>query len=86
MPTDRAAFFDGGEGRERPGGEARSVVGFNPIARFERTLLAEGSVTQARIDEMQKECALIVDDAVDWAEQQPYPAAEEVTKDVYYEG
>ena len=26
------------------------------------------------------------DDAVDWAEQQPYPKAEDVTKDVYDEG
>ena len=32
------------------------------------------------------ECAKIVDAAVDWAEQQPYPAPEEVTRDVYYEG
>jgi TPP-dependent pyruvate/acetoin dehydrogenase alpha subunit len=58
----------------------------DPIVRFERTLLQEGVVTQSRIDEMQKECAMIVDDAVEWAEQQPYPAPEEVTKDVYYEG
>jgi TPP-dependent pyruvate/acetoin dehydrogenase alpha subunit len=48
--------------------------------------LDEGALTQARLDEMQKECALIVDDAVEWAEQQPYPTADEVTKDVYYEG
>jgi TPP-dependent pyruvate/acetoin dehydrogenase alpha subunit len=58
----------------------------DPIARFEKTLLAEGVVTQSRLDEMQKECALIIDDAVEWAEAQPYPAPEEVTKDVYYEG
>jgi pyruvate dehydrogenase E1 component alpha subunit len=58
----------------------------DPIVRFEKTLLEEGVVTQARLDEMQKECALIVDDAVEWAEAQPYPAPEEVTKDVYYEG
>jgi pyruvate dehydrogenase E1 component alpha subunit len=58
----------------------------DPIARFEKTLLQEGVVSQSRLDEMQKECAMIVDDAVEWAEQQPYPAPEEVTKDVYYEG
>jgi TPP-dependent pyruvate/acetoin dehydrogenase alpha subunit len=49
-------------------------------------VLAEGLATAARIDEMQKECAKIIDDAVDWAEQQPYPSPEEVTRDVYYEG
>jgi hypothetical protein len=27
----------------------------------------------------------IIDDAVEWAEQQPYPKPEDVTKDVYYE-
>ena len=43
-------------------------------------------LTEKRRDEMQMECVKIVDDAVDWAEQQPYPSADEVTKDVYYEG
>ena len=58
----------------------------DPIPRFERTLIEEGVLTEKRRDEMQMECAKIVDDAVDWAEQQPYPAPEEVTRDVYYEG
>ena len=43
-------------------------------------------LTEKRRDEMQMECVKIVDDAVDWAETQPYPAPEEVTRDVYYEG
>jgi len=58
----------------------------DPILRLEKALVAEGMVTQARIDEMQMECGKIIDDAVDWAEQQPYPSPDEVTKDVYYEG
>jgi TPP-dependent pyruvate/acetoin dehydrogenase alpha subunit len=58
----------------------------DPILRFEKALMDEGTLTAARRDEMQAECAKIVDDAVDWAEQQPYPAPEEVTKDVYFEG
>jgi pyruvate dehydrogenase E1 component alpha subunit len=58
----------------------------DPILRFEKTLLEDGTLTTARRDQMQAECAKIVDDAVDWAEQQPYPAPEEVTRDVYYEG
>jgi TPP-dependent pyruvate/acetoin dehydrogenase alpha subunit len=48
--------------------------------------MQEGVLTESRRDEMQTECVKIVDDAVDWGEQQPYPAPEEVTKDVYYEG
>jgi pyruvate dehydrogenase E1 component alpha subunit len=58
----------------------------DPIPRFERALIEEGVLTEKRRDEMQSECAKTVDDAVDWAEQQPYPAPEEVTRDVYYEG
>ncbi len=58
----------------------------DPIVRFEKALLDEGVVTQDRLEEMQRECVSIIDDAVDWAEKQPYPAAEDVTKDVYYEG
>jgi pyruvate dehydrogenase E1 component alpha subunit len=58
----------------------------DPIAHFEKTLLEEGAVTPQRLEEMQRECAAIVDDAVDWAEKEPYPAPEEVTRDVYYEG
>ncbi len=58
----------------------------DPILRFEKRLLDEGAVTQQRLSEMQQECVAMIDDAVDWAEKQPYPAPEEVTRDVYYEG
>ena len=58
----------------------------DPIIRFEKQLLDERTVSQQRIDEMQRECALMIDDAVDWAEKQPFPAPEEVTRDVYFEG
>jgi pyruvate dehydrogenase E1 component alpha subunit len=58
----------------------------DPILRFEKALVDEGVLTPTRIEEMQKECAAMIDDAVDWAEQQPFPAPEEVTRDVYYEG
>jgi TPP-dependent pyruvate/acetoin dehydrogenase alpha subunit len=58
----------------------------DPIVRFEKYLLDEGTITQQRIEEMQRDCALMIDDAVEWAEQQPYPAPEDVTRDVYFEG
>jgi TPP-dependent pyruvate/acetoin dehydrogenase alpha subunit len=58
----------------------------DPIVRFEKHLLDEGTITQQRIDQMQRDCALMIDDAVEWAEKQPYPAAEDVTRDVYFEG
>jgi len=58
----------------------------DPIVRFERLLVDEGVLTEAKIEEMQRECVEIIDDAVDWAEKQPYPSAEDLTKDVYFEG
>lgn len=58
----------------------------DPILRFEKQLIDAGVLTQAKIDEMQQECVEIIDDAVDWAEQQPYPEAADLTKDVYFEG
>ncbi|HEX5131196.1 MAG TPA: thiamine pyrophosphate-dependent dehydrogenase E1 component subunit alpha [Candidatus Krumholzibacteria bacterium] len=58
----------------------------DPIVRLEQAMLEDGTVTQARLDAMQRECALMIDDAVDWAEKQPYPAGEDVTRDVYFEG
>ena len=58
----------------------------DPIVRFEKQLLKDGVLTPKKVDEMQAECVKIIDDAVDWAEQQPYPKPEDVTKDVYHEG
>jgi len=55
----------------------------DPIVRFEKALIAEGALTEARIEEMRRECVAIIDDAVDWAEQQPYPDPADVTKGVY---
>jgi pyruvate dehydrogenase E1 component alpha subunit len=57
----------------------------DPILCFEQNLIDEGALTQERLDEMQRDCAMMIDDAVDWAEKQPYPVPEDVTRDVYYE-
>jgi pyruvate dehydrogenase E1 component alpha subunit len=58
----------------------------DPIVRFEKKLIAEGVLTEDKVAEMQQECVEIIDDAVDWAEGQPLPGPEDLTKDVYYEG
>lgn len=57
----------------------------DPIIRFEKDLVEAGMLTKEKIEEMRKECVRVIDDAVDWAEKQPYPKGEDVTKDVYYE-
>ncbi len=55
----------------------------DPIIRFQNQLKDAGLLTDDKIEEMRLECVKIIDDAVDWAEKQPYPAAEELTDDVY---
>jgi len=58
----------------------------DPIARYEKFLLKESLITPEAIDAMQRECVEIIDDAVDWAEKQPYPDGADVAQNVYYEG
>ncbi len=55
----------------------------DPIVRYEKVLLKDGIIDQAKLDEMAKECKQIIDDAVDWADKQPYPEPEDCLKDVY---
>jgi TPP-dependent pyruvate/acetoin dehydrogenase alpha subunit len=56
----------------------------DPIARLEREMKADNLLDDATIEKMQKNCVEIIDDAVDWAEKQPYPDASDLTKDVYF--
>lgn len=58
----------------------------DPIVRYEKLLLGEGVITSGEIERMQKEIDAIIDDAVEWAENEPLPDAEDLLKDVYYEG
>ena len=58
----------------------------DPIVRYEKLLLDGGVITSDEIERMQKEIDAIIDDAVEWAENEPLPDAEDLLKDVYYEG
>jgi pyruvate dehydrogenase E1 component alpha subunit len=55
----------------------------DPIARLQREMLADSLIDEAAIADLQKECEEVIDDAVDWAEKQPYPEASDLTDDVY---
>lgn len=57
----------------------------DPILLFEKALLEEGTVTGDDIEKMQKEIVAIIDDAVEWAENEPLPTAEDLTKNVYFD-
>jgi pyruvate dehydrogenase E1 component alpha subunit len=58
----------------------------DPITRYEKALIGEGVVSQGDIERMQKEIDAIIDDAVEWAENEPLPTAEDLTTNVYYQG
>jgi TPP-dependent pyruvate/acetoin dehydrogenase alpha subunit len=57
----------------------------DPIARYEKALLEDGVLTRPDIEKMQKEISAIIDDAVEWAEKEPLPTAEDLTKNVYFD-
>lgn len=58
----------------------------DPIVRYEKSVLEEGVVTRNEIEKMQKEIDGIIDDAAEWAENEPLPDANDLLKGVYYEG
>jgi pyruvate dehydrogenase E1 component alpha subunit len=57
----------------------------DPITRFEAQLVKAGEMDQDEITQMEKEITAIIDDAVDWADNSPYPEPEDCLKDVYME-
>jgi TPP-dependent pyruvate/acetoin dehydrogenase alpha subunit len=55
----------------------------NPVLLFEQKLLAEGIADLAEIDEIKHRCEVEVTDAIEFAEQSPFPDAENVEQGVY---
>jgi pyruvate dehydrogenase E1 component alpha subunit len=55
----------------------------DPIPNFGRRLLAEGVASQARLDEILAGAKALVGDAVQFAEESPWPADGEVWEDIY---
>ncbi len=55
----------------------------DPIRRFEAKLLEMGVLTEAKIREINDSVVAMVEEAVRFAEESPWPAPEEVLEDVY---
>ncbi len=55
----------------------------DPIPRFRKKLIEMGPLTDAAADEIHREAAAEVAEAVRFASESPYPAPEEVLTDVY---
>ena len=54
-----------------------------PIPKLRGEMLAQGLVSAGDLQEMEGEVARIVEDAIRYAEQSPYPALEEALEDVF---
>jgi acetoin:2,6-dichlorophenolindophenol oxidoreductase subunit alpha len=54
-----------------------------PIPKLRSEMLAQGLVSEGDLREMEAEIARIVEDAIHYAEQSPYPALEEALEDVF---
>lgn len=57
--------------------------GRDPIVQFGNVLLAEGTLTQEAIDKIHKDVAAEIQDAVQFAEDSPFPKPEALWRDVY---
>ncbi|HBA86558.1 MAG TPA: pyruvate dehydrogenase (acetyl-transferring) E1 component subunit alpha [Geobacter sp.] len=55
----------------------------DPIPNLSRRLLEEGIVTQTRLDEIAQRCGAIVEDAVKFAMESPWPEDSAVWEDIY---
>jgi pyruvate dehydrogenase E1 component subunit alpha len=55
----------------------------DPIKNLRRKMLHDGRANEARLDEIDKEVAAAIDDAVKFAEESPEPSLEEIGRHVY---
>ncbi len=55
----------------------------DPIVRFRKELVSRGVMTEAEADKIHKEAVEEINQAVKFAEESPYPEAEEIYTDIY---
>lgn len=67
----------------RPAEEVAAWKAKDPIPRFEQLLMANGVLTEASKKQIYEEINREIDEAVEFAEQSPYPAPEEALEHVW---
>lgn len=55
----------------------------DPIPRFEATLSQMGIMTEEQMEKIRSEVSEMIEEAVKFAEESPWPSPEEVLEDVY---
>ena len=63
--------------------ELEHYKGIDPILHIEKTMMSQDLVTREELDQIEEEIKLIVDDAVQFAEDSPYPDPSELYTDNY---
>ena len=55
----------------------------DPLPRFESKLIEMGVLTEEKVRQIDDEIAKRIDEAIQFAEESPFPAPEDITDDVY---
>jgi pyruvate dehydrogenase E1 component alpha subunit len=67
----------------RPKEEVEEWLAKDPIKRFKEKLLQTNTLTEAEIQQIEKEVSAEIEEAVKFAMESPYPAPEEALEDIY---
>ncbi|MBQ1846294.1 MAG: pyruvate dehydrogenase (acetyl-transferring) E1 component subunit alpha, partial [Desulfovibrio sp.] len=75
--------FEGDPVVYRPAGELEEWKKKDPIPRFAKALVENGTATQEELDAIEAEVAKAIEDAVKFAQDSPEPTPEDLLEDVY---
>jgi pyruvate dehydrogenase E1 component alpha subunit len=75
--------FEGDPQIYKPEEEVKTWLEKDPLPRYEAKLLEMGLLTPEKIQELDEEIKGQIEEAVQFAEESPFPAPEEITEDVY---
>lgn len=72
-------------GPYRPPGELEEWMQRDPIDILKKRMITDGQLDETEFDEMKQAAETLVFDAIEFAKSEPYPAAEELLTDIYFE-
>lgn len=73
-------------GPYRPVGELEAWMERDPIKILADKMIAAGQLDQVELEELTQSVQREILSAVEWAQKEPYPDPEELTRDIFYEG
>jgi len=73
-------------GPYRPAGELEAWMERDPIKILADKMIAAGQLDQVELEELTQSVQREILSAVEWAQREPYPDPEELTRDIFYEG